>query len=587
MFPRLTDAQIARLTSRGQRRRTREGEVLVQPGDAHRKLMVVLSGRLEVLVPGAIGEEPLTHLVPGDFAGALNTLRGLAGFSRIRVVEAGEVLEIDEERLRALVLDDAELSEIFMRAFILRRMGLIATGHSAVTLIGSVHSPGTLKLREFLTRNNYPYVSLDVDRDPAVQALLDRFHVKVDEVPVVICGEGHVLRNPDLHSLAEFLDMNPSMDEAAIHDMVVIGAGPAGLAASVYGASEGLDVLAIEATAYGGQAGQSSKIENYLGFPTGISGQALAGRAFTQAQKFGANLNVASHATRLDCSRRPYAIELSDGRKVLAKSVVIASGAQYRSPEWTDPRFVGVGIYWAATHLEARMCDGREVAIVGGANSAGQAAVFLAGFCRQVHILVRGAGLSDTMSRYLIRRIEDNPQITLHARTEIEKMEGADRLERVVWRTKGGAPETHDIGHVFLMTGAKPNTAWLQDCVALDDKGFVRTGTDLRAEDLAAAGWPLGRAPYPLETTKPGVFAVGDVRSGSIKRVAAVVVLVGADELVARVADEKRTGDQAVRMPRDAATKAALPHVGERVAAMTLGERPVRRPGGAAIVDRR
>jgi thioredoxin reductase (NADPH) len=356
-----------------------------------------------------------------------------------------------------------------------------------------------------------------------VQALLDRFHVKVDEVPVVICGEGHVLRNPDLHSLAEFLDMNPSMDEAAIHDMVVIGAGPAGLAASVYGASEGLDVLAIEATAYGGQAGQSSKIENYLGFPTGISGQALAGRAFTQAQKFGANLNVASHATKLDCSRRPYAIELSDGRKVLAKSVVIASGAQYRSPEWTDPRFVGVGIYWAATHLEARMCDGREVAIVGGANSAGQAAVFLAGFCRQVHILVRGAGLSDTMSRYLIRRIEDNPQITLHARTEIEKMEGADRLERVVWRTKGGAPETHDIGHVFLMTGAKPNTAWLQDCVALDDKGFVRTGTDLRAEDLAAAGWPLGRAPYPLETTKPGVFAVGDVRSGSIKRVAAAV----------------------------------------------------------------
>ena len=523
MFPKLDARQIARLEARGERRRIRAGEVLVQPGESHRRMLVVLSGRLEVFIPGALGEQLLTELLPGDFTGELSTLRGLAGFSRVRAAEAGEVLAVGEEAVRAVVQSDAELSEIFMRAFILRRMGILATGHSDVTLIGSRHAGNTLKLREFLTRNNYPYVSLDVDQDPGVQALLDRFHVKPEEVPVVICAEGSVLRNPDIHALADFLGMNPAMDDAQVHDLVVIGAGPAGLAAAVYGASEGLDVLVVEAAAYGGQAGSSSKIENYLGFPTGISGGALAGRAFVQAQKFGASVNVAEQAVRLDCSRRPYAIELAGARKVLAKSVVIATGAQYRSPEWTEPRFVGVGIYWAATHLEARMCDGREVAIVGGANSAGQAAVFLAGFCRHVHILVRGAGLSDTMSRYLIRRIEDNPQITLHARTEIEKMEGADRLERVVWRTQGGAPETHDIGHVFLMTGAKPNTAWLQGCVALDDKGFVRTGTDLHAEDLAAAGWPLGRAPYPMETTKPGVFAVGDVRSGSIKRVAAAV----------------------------------------------------------------
>jgi thioredoxin reductase (NADPH) len=524
MFPKLDARQLARLEARGLRRRTIAGEVLAEPGESHRSQLVVLSGRLEVFIPGKLGAHLLTGLERGDFTGELSTLRGVAGFSRVRVAEAGEVLVISESDLRALVQSDAELSEIFMRAFILRRMGLVAAGHGDVTLIGSRHAGNTLRLREFLTRNNYPYASLDVDEDPGVQALLDRFQVKLEEVPVVLCSEGKVLRNPDIHALAEFLGMNPEVNQTKVHDMVVVGAGPAGLAAAVYGASEGLDVLVIEATAYGGQAGQSSRIENYLGFPTGISGAALAGRAFTQAQKFGAGLNVATEVVRIDCLRRPYAILLADGRWVLARSVVVASGARYRAPECAElQRFVGLGVYYAATHMEAQLCDGKEAIVVGGGNSAGQAAVFLANTCRHVHMLVRGRGLADSMSRYLIRRIEENPAITLHTQTEIEEMEGGERLERVIWRTKGSEPETRDIGHVFLMTGAAPNTGWLEGCVALDDKGFVRTGIDLGAGDLTAADWPLARPPYGLETTRPGVFAVGDVRSGSVKRVASAV----------------------------------------------------------------
>ena len=300
--------------------------------------------------------------MPGDFTGELSTLRGVAGFSRIRVAEAGEVLEIGEQELRAAGAGRRRAERDPDARLHPAPHGLIASGHSDVTLIGSRHAGNTLALREFLTRNGYPYVSLDLDEDPGAQALLDRFHVSLDEVPVVLCSGGDVLRNPDIHALAEFLGMNPEIDEATVHDLVVVGAGPAGLAAAVYAASEGLDVLVVEAIAYGGQAGSSSKIENYLGFPTGISGGALAGRAFVQAQKFGANVTVAEQAVRLDCSRRPYAVELSDGRKALARAVVIASGANYRAPECAElPRFVGLGIYYAATHLEAQLCAGEEV----------------------------------------------------------------------------------------------------------------------------------------------------------------------------------------------------------------------------------
>jgi thioredoxin reductase (NADPH) len=433
------------------------------------------------------------------------------------------VLAIERERLRDLVQTDAELSELMMRAFILRRMGLLASDHAEATLVGSRTCPYTLRLREFLTRNAYPHVSLELEGDAEVGSVLERFHIKAHEMPVVIGHCGRVFRKPSLHDIAEYLRMNPALDLSLVHDLVVVGAGPAGLSAATYAASEGLCVLVIESLAYGGQAGSSSKIENYLGFPTGISGEALAGRAFTQAQKFGATVIVAADATRLDCSARPYTVHLADGRSVRARTIVIATGARYRELEIDNlRRFTGVGVYYAATHLEAKLCRDEEVVIVGGGNSAGQAAVFLAGACRRVHILVRSRGLSESMSDYLVRRIEGSANITVHPRTELAALEGNGRLERIRWRGPEGT-QPRDIAHVFLMTGAAPNTSWLTDCVCIDDKGFVCTGSQLSAQDLERMRWPLERAPHMLETCIPGVFAVGDVRSGSVKRIASAV----------------------------------------------------------------
>ena len=525
IFPKLTTQQIARLEPHGVRIDTRAGDILAEPGEGHRKLLVVLSGSLEIIQPGTQGDELLNILLPGDFAGELSTLRGVPGFVRIRVSAAGTVLALDEDSLRDVVQSDAELSEIIMRAFILRRMGLLASGHSEVMLLGSRHSGGTLHLGEFLTRNGFPYVNIDVDTDPGVEALLERFQVTAADIPIVIGRGGEVLRKPSIQDLARELQMNREIDPDKIHDLIVVGAGPAGLAAAVYAASEGLDVLVIEDTAPGGQAGSSSRIENYLGFPTGISGQALASRAFMQAQKFGANVSIACSAKQLHCDQRPYAVETADGRRMQTGAVIIATGAQYRELNIEDlPRFIGTGVYYAATHLEAKLCEGEDIVVVGGGNSAGQAAVFLAGTCRHVHILVRADGLAQSMSRYLIRRIEESRNITLHTRTEITALTGTDGLERVRWRSQSsGVSEMHAIGHVFLMTGATPNTKWLQGCVSLDDKGFVRTGLDLPAQHLAAAHWPASRPPFLLETSLPGVFAVGDVRSGSVKRIASAV----------------------------------------------------------------
>jgi thioredoxin reductase (NADPH) len=319
--------------------------------------------------------------------------------------------------------------------------------------------------------------------------------------------------------------MNPAITESEVHDVIVVGAGPAGLAGAVYAASEGLNVRVIDSFAPGGQAGASSRIENYLGFPTGISGQALAGRALVQSQKFGAKFNVACDAVRLHCDKWPYRVEMADGQMAQARTVIIATGAQYRKPQLENlARYAGIGVYYAATHLEGKLCQGEEIIVVGGGNSAGQAAVFLAGACRHVHILVRSDGLAESMSHYLIRRIEESPNITLHSRTQIAELEGEDQLRQVTWvNDRTGAHETREIGHVFLMTGAAPNTEWLKSCVNLDEKGFVRTGPDLLAEELKEARWPLDRQPHLLETSLPGVFAVGDVRAGSVKRIASGV----------------------------------------------------------------
>ena len=525
IFPRLTPAQIARLEPHGRRFATRGGEILAQPGDRHNKLLVVLSGSVEIVRPGIAGEELIVVHTPGQFSGEISTLRGVGSLVRARVREAGEVLAIEAAQLRQIVQTDSELSELLMRAFILRRVGLIGVEGGDVILIGSRHSASTLRLQQFLTRNGFPYVGLDVDLDDSVQELLDRFHIRVEDVPVVLCRGEVVLKNPSNEEVADCLGMNPQLDEERVRDVIVIGAGPAGLAAAVYAASEGLDVLVMETSAPGGQAGSSSKIENYLGFPTGISGQALAGRAFTQAQKFGAEFTVASSALRLRCEKRPYSVETSDGLAMKARAIVIATGAEYRQIDLDDPaRFMGNGIYFAATALEARLCKDEEVIIVGGGNSAGQAAVFLANGCRQVNILVRAKGLAESMSRYLIRRIEESPKITLRTFTEITALEGEGKLERVKLRSGAGrTEETLAIGHVFLMTGAVPNTRWLEGCLRLDAKGFVCTGADLKDEDLLPKQWPLARRPHALETNLPGIFAVGDVRAGSMKRVASAV----------------------------------------------------------------
>ena len=529
MFPKLTAAQLARLERQGTCMQTRAGEILLELGDSPRGVFVVAAGSLEVLAPPSVtqdtsGDELLFLLGPGDFTGEMSTLRGTPAMVRIRVREAGVVLLIEAEQLRRIVQNDAELSELFMRAFILRRMSVIESGHSEVLLLGSNHSADTLRLREFLTRNARPYVNIDVEHDADAHALLDRFHVRSEDVPVVVCRGGELLKNPSNAEVAKCLGINAPAADDRVHDLLIIGAGPAGLAAAVYAASEGLDVRLVETFAPGGQAGTSSRIENYLGFPTGISGAALAGRAFSQAQKFGAQLSVAWVAARLDCERWPYTVNIADGPSMRGRAILIASGAQYRMPEIANlSRFLGRGIYYAATHLEAKLCADEDTVVVGGGNSAGQAAVFLASSCRHVHMLVRSDGLAESMSRYLIRRIEETPNISLHTHTQLTALDGSDRLERVSWTHRNGELEASDLRHVFLMTGAQPNTAWLQGCVVLDDHGFVKTGPDLGKEQLADARWSLPRPPYLLESSVPGVFAAGDVRAGSVKRIASAV----------------------------------------------------------------
>lgn len=524
MFPALDDAQIGRMRAAGHERAFHAGEILFEQGEPLTKFLVVLDGSIELLHPHATGEYTIAVLDARGFTGELNMLMGTPSLVRARGRTAGRVLEVDRSMLRRCITSDADLGEIVMRAFILRRSGLISDGRGDVVVLGSRHFAGTLRVQEFLTRNGHPHSMIDVERDPTAQTLLDQFGVIVDETPIVICRGARVLRNPTNEELAECLGYRPALDASKLRDVVVIGAGPAGLAAAVYAGSEGLDVLVLESSAPGGQAGSSSNIENYLGFPTGISGLALAARAFTQAEKFGSEIAIARSATGLACDAQPYRVEV-DGGSVLARTIVIATGARYNKPALESlERFEGLGIYYSATAVEARRCEGEEIIVVGGGNSAGQAAVFLAHSSRKVHVLVRGKSLSDTMSRYLIRRIEDTPNIELRVATEIVELAGGNELERVTWIDRRvGERTSHAIRHVFMMTGASPNTAWLRGCVVLDAKGFVKVGSDLTRTELAEAHWPLSRAPYLFETSRPGVFAVGDVRANSIKRIASAV----------------------------------------------------------------
>jgi thioredoxin reductase (NADPH) len=525
MFPRLTPEQMSRVAAHGATRRFRAGDMLVEPGKVPVPFFVIQRGRLEVLRICADREDLIATHGPGAFTGEANMLLGRPALVSTRAAEDGEAIELTREQLLGVVQNDTEIGDIVMRGFIYRRLELIAQGLGDAILLGSLHLPSTLRIKEFFTRNGHPLTFIDLDRERDVDALLQRFHVSSDDIPVVICRGTTILRNPENEEIARCLGFNAAIDRAHLRDVIVVGAGPAGLAAAVYGASEGLDVLVIEAQAPGGQAGASSRIENYLGFPTGISGQDLTGRAFTQAQKFGAEILVAKGAVALHCTSTPYSVRVDEGPEIPARTVILAMGAEYRHPPIENlSRFHGAGVYYSATAMEAQLCGGEDVVVVGGANSAGQAAVFLAGSARRVYMVIRGSGLSATMSRYLIRRIEESPAIELRTGTEIVGLDGDAHLETVRWCDgRTGEIETRNVRHVFLMTGAVPNTSWLGGCIALDEKGFVKTGSTLSAENLAAARWPLARAPHVLETSVPRVFAVGDVRSGSMKRVASAV----------------------------------------------------------------
>jgi thioredoxin reductase (NADPH) len=524
IFPKLTPAQIGRIAAHGRTRSVQPGDVLIEQGDTSVPFFVVITGEVEIVRPFGTNETLITIHGDGEFTGEVNMLSGRRSLVRARASKPGKVIELDHQDLLGLVQTDAELSDILMRAFILRRVELIAAGVGDLILIGSVFSAGTLRIKEFLMRNGHPYSYIDLEQDPDVQNLLDSFQIIASDVPVLICRGQVVLRNPGNQQIADCLGFNESIDQTQVRDLVVVGAGPSGLAAAVYGASEGLDVVVLETGSPGGQAGSSSKIENYLGFPTGISGQDLAGRAYIQAQKFGAKILIA-RATRIVCDHRPYIVEAENAARIPARTVLITTGAQYRKlPLKNLSRFEGAGVYYGATFVERQLCGGEEVIVVGGGNSAGQAAVFLAQTTKRVHVLVRSASLAASMSRYLIRRIEESPNVIVRPHTEIVALEGNHHLESVRWQNSNtGQTEMHNIRHIFVMTGADPNTGWLNGCIVLDAKGFINTGPDLSIENLSAAGWSLKRQPYLLETSLPGIFAAGDVRGGSIKRVASAV----------------------------------------------------------------
>jgi thioredoxin reductase (NADPH) len=511
VFPHLSDEMISRLMRHGTTEFVRAETDLFRRGDRGVDFFIVLDGNLGVF-DGSVSDPPFVVHAAGQFTGELNLLNDRQVLVSVRCTRNARLLRIPHASVRPALMAEPDIAEIVTRAFILRRVGLIHHSHGGVVLIGPGHAGDTQRLHRFLARNTYPHQMIDTElvSDPA--HMVEMLCLTTDDLPVVLGSNVAVLRNPTDAELADALGLTEALDPAAVYDLAVIGAGPAGLAAAVYGASEGLCTIVVERMAPGGQAATSSKIENYLGFPNGISGQALAGRAQVQAQKFGARLSISRAVVRLDYDGRLAQLVLEDGIAIQARSVVIASGARYAKLDVPGyDRFEPSGIHYAATAIEANLCNAEDVVVVGGGNSAGQAAVFLARTARHVHMLVRGAGLAATMSDYLVRRINDSPDITLQTMTDITSLDGDTRLRQVTWHNRrSGTVETREIGAVFVMIGAEPNTEWLQGCLALDAKGFVRAGL----------GGPSGS---PYATSVPGVFAVGDVRSGSVKRVASAV----------------------------------------------------------------
>nr|WP_315595112.1 FAD-dependent oxidoreductase [uncultured Cupriavidus sp.] len=520
MFPTLTHAEIDRVRRFGQKQAWQAGEMLFQIGDAGRGMFLILSGRVRIDQRDGFGHTtPITEEGPGQFLAEVGQLTGKPALVDAVALENVTALVIPPDRLRALLVAEADLGERIMRALILRRVGLIERGGGPV-LVGKGTEPLLLALQAFLRRNGYPHKVIDVEADHDSTCLLEISKAPQSDFPMVICPDGSVLRAPDEGQLASCLGLVPEFDPGHVYDVVVVGAGPAGLATAVYAASEGLSVAVLDCRSPGGQAGASARIENYLGFPTGISGQALAGRAFVQALKFGAHLAIPLEAKALHCGESPIQLELADGRRIPTRTVVIASGAQYRRAEIESlDKYEGRGVYYWASPVEAKLCKDEHAMLVGGGNSAGQAAVYLASHAAEVHILVRGEGLEATMSRYLIDRLKSLSNVHLHTHAQITAMEGEGWLSTVRYKEQEQGPECMAVPmrHVFLFIGAAPNTEWLRSCnVETDPKGFILTGYDAHHSCTE-------RADYTLETSVPGVFAIGDVRSGSTKRVAAAV----------------------------------------------------------------
>jgi thioredoxin reductase (NADPH) len=515
-FPSLPAEVVTRMMPYGVAETVAAGAHLFDRHQRSVDFFLVLAGRIEIFDIDLHEQATiLVTLSDSQFTGELDLFNEREILVSGRAAVQSRVLRIRRADFRRMVVAEPDIGEIVMRAFILRRVGLISHAQGGVTLIGRAHASDTLRIQRFLVRNGYPHRLLDTDADPDAGGFLDCFGLTADQLPVVILTHDAIMRNPPTPALADALGLTETIDPAHVYDVAVVGAGPAGLAAAVYAASEGLGTIVIEGVAPGGQAGTSSKIENYLGFPTGISGQALAGRAQVQAQKFGAHLAISRHAVGVDCDGSPFRIRLEDGQTVATRSIIVATGARYRKLDVANyARFEGQGIHYAATAMEARLCENEEVIVVGGGNSAGQAAMFLSRTAAHVHILVRADGLAATMSDYLVQRIENSPRITLRARTEITGLAGDGYLREVEWSDLGaGASETRKIGNIFVMIGAEPNTGWLEGCLALDAKGFVITGEDEQGNPL----------PSNYMTSCPGIFAVGDVRSGSVKRVASGV----------------------------------------------------------------
>ncbi len=526
MFPALSGDQIDRIARLGDRLTFADGEFLFEQGKQGPGFFVLLSGWVRITNRDAAGHDvTVVEQGPGQFLAETGQLAGRPALVDGRAKGAVEALLLKPDALRQLLIVDAAIGEIVMRALILRRVALIERGAGGPILIGTMGMPDLVRLETFCARNGMPKTVLDPAADEDARALIERFHVSEDDLPLAVCPNGEVLRNPTDRALAHCLGLD-TIDTETTFDVAIVGAGPAGLAAAVYAASEGLSVVVLDSRAYGGQAGASARIENYLGFPTGISGQALAGRAYGQAQKFGAQIAIPVTVEKLDCSRKTPSLVLGDGRRVRARSVVVASGAAYRRPSVQGlQRYEGRGISYWASPIEARLVKGQEVALVGGGNSAGQAVVFLANHCNIVNLVVRRP-LEETMSNYLIERIAALPNVVLHVGSEISELHGdKDGLTGVTWRNRDtGETDRCDTHYLFLFIGADPNSAWLGECDAIRDrKGFVVTGDALEPDALKGAGWHLDRKPMPLETSIAGVFAIGDVRAGSVKRVAAGV----------------------------------------------------------------